>query len=76
MYNDNIPLTRLKDFYGLIDRLKEAKQAIAIFTHVREEFKSRHLRSIVSYDTEEGEDRGIFPNIDTAVGEFEALIQW
>ena len=70
----------MKDFYGLIDRLKEAKQAIAIFTHVREDFKSEHLRKIVTYDSEEANDSahkgGLFPDIDAAVGEFEALIQW
>ena len=77
-YNENIPLERLKDFYKLIDRLKEAKQAIGVFTHVREEFKSQHLRRIVTYDSETKnaakEDKGLFPDIDTAVSEFEALI--
>ena len=77
IYNDKIPLSRLKEFYGLIDRLKQAKQAIAIFTHVREEFKSKYLRRVVTYDSEVDEpEKGLFPDIDAAVGEFEALIQW
>ena len=79
MYNQNIPLYRLKEFYSLIDKIKQAKQAIGIFTHVREEFKSEYLRKIVSYDTEnfdDGKEKGIFPDIDSAVGEFEALIEW
>ena len=52
IYNNNIPLARLKDFYSLVDRLKQAKQAVAIFTHVRENFLSAHLRRIVTYDSE------------------------
>lgn len=76
-FNSSIPLARLKEFYSLIDKLKLAKQAVAIFTHVRENFKSERLKQIVTYDTEEGvETKGLFPDIDSALSEFEALIQW
>lgn len=48
-----LSLQRLKDFYRLVDNLKQAKQAIAIFTHVRESFKSMKLRKMTTLDTDD-----------------------
>jgi hypothetical protein len=64
--------------------LKSTKHAIAIFTHVREQFKSIHLKRLVTYTTEKNKhedttellEEGLFPDLDSAVGEFEALVQW
>jgi hypothetical protein len=49
------------------------KQAIAIFSHVCHTFQSKRLLALV---TVKGTDDGIFPDIDKAVGEFEAVIKW
>ena len=58
----------------MVDKLKLAKQAIAYFTHVRDNFESEHLKKMVTFDSEE--PAGLFPDIDLALSEFEALIQW
>lgn len=69
----------MKEFYAIIDKLKETKQSLAIFTHVREEFKCDYLRRMVTFDTEKLSDTctmGSFPDIDSAISEFEALVSW
>jgi hypothetical protein len=75
VFSESIRMQRLKEFYALIENLKQTKHAIAVFSHVRDNFKSEHLRSLVRYTTEE-EPAGLFPDIDSSVGEFEALVTW
>jgi hypothetical protein len=76
-YNQNLPLARLKEFYALIEHLKTAKQLIAYFTHVSADFKSKRLLELITIVDESVEGgKGIFPDIDSAVSEFEALISW
>ena len=56
----------------MIDNLKLGKQLIAFFTHVNAEFKSTRLKKISKVE----KDGGLFPDIDAAVQEFEALVSW
>ena len=45
---------------------------MAIFTHVSDNFKSARLRDLVKSE----KDGGLLPDLDTTIGEFEAVIKW
>jgi len=73
--SESLPFQKLKEFYQLVANIKSAKQAIAIFSHVSNEFKSDRLKALVQIKGQDSQE-GIFPDIDKAISEFEALIKW
>jgi hypothetical protein len=55
-----LPVNRLKEFYQLISYIKSLKQALAVFTHVSDEFLSQRLRGLVTYERL----GGLMPDLD------------
>jgi hypothetical protein len=88
---DRLDMERLRDFFNLLNKLKYINEVLGIFKNVKHLFKSQRLRALVTMqipgfsdapikseiNNEDSEEpQGLFPEINTSIAEFEALIVW
>lgn len=63
----SVPVFRLKEFFNVLDVIKELKKAFAQFTFIYGDLRSAKLKQLLLTE---------MPNVDQMIGEFEALITW
>jgi hypothetical protein len=74
---DKLDNDKLRDFFNLLGKIKSINEILTGFSKCLPKMRSRRLKALVTMRGGTATDEvALFPEINTSIAEFEALIVW